>query len=69
MLDGWSRAKVVTVFDEGEEPIYAIERGQHLVAAFYRNNAIHWFVNRAILELALLWTASRRRTATRAVPS
>jgi glycerol-3-phosphate O-acyltransferase len=51
------RAKVVTVYDKGEEPVFAVERGQHLVAAFYRNNAIHWFVNRAILELALLWTA------------
>ncbi|MEO6510909.1 MAG: glycerol-3-phosphate 1-O-acyltransferase [Nocardioides sp.] len=53
------RAKVVTVFDKGEEPIYAIERGQHLVAAFYRNNAIHWFVNRAILELSLVWTSQQ----------
>ena len=57
VLAGLVRAKVVTVYDKGEEPIYAIERGQHLVAAFYRNNAIHWFVNRAILELALLWTS------------
>ena len=55
----WSSAKVVTVYDEGEEPVYAIERGQHLVAAFYRNNAIHWFVNRAIVELALLWTSQQ----------
>ncbi len=59
VLAGLVRAKVVTVFDKGEEPIYAIERGQHLVAAFYRNNAIHWFVNRAILELALLWTSQQ----------
>lgn len=49
-----TRAKVVTSYDGGEETVYAIERGQHLVAAFYRNNAIHWFVNRAILELAIL---------------
>ena len=52
VLAGLERAKVVTVFDKGEEPVYAVDRGQHLVAAFYRNNAIHWFVNRAILELA-----------------
>ncbi|MCA1781790.1 MAG: glycerol-3-phosphate 1-O-acyltransferase [Intrasporangiaceae bacterium] len=49
-----ARAKVVTAYDGGEETVYAIERGQHLVAAFYRNNAIHWFVNRAILELSIL---------------
>jgi glycerol-3-phosphate O-acyltransferase len=59
VLAGLERAKVVTVFDKGEEPVYAIDRGQHLVAAFYRNNAIHWFVNRAILELSLLWTAQQ----------
>ncbi len=69
VLMGMVRAKVVTIFDKGEEPVYAIERGQHLVAAFYRNNAIHRFVNRAILELALLWTPSRRGTATRRIPS
>ena len=59
MLAGLVRAKVVTVYDKGEEPVYAVDRGQHLVAAFYRNNAIHWFVNRAILELALLWTSQQ----------
>jgi glycerol-3-phosphate O-acyltransferase len=59
VLAGLERAKVVTIFDRGEEPVYAIDRGQHLVAAFYRNNAIHWFVNRAILELSLLWTSQR----------
>jgi glycerol-3-phosphate O-acyltransferase len=59
VLAGLVRAKVVTVYDKGEEPVYAVERGQHLVAAFYRNNAIHWFVNRAILELAVLWSAQQ----------
>jgi glycerol-3-phosphate O-acyltransferase len=52
-----TRAKVVTSYDGGEETVYAIERGQHLVAAFYRNNAIHWFVNRAILELSIVHIA------------
>jgi glycerol-3-phosphate O-acyltransferase len=45
---------VVTTYDGGEEPVYAIEPGQHLVAAFYRNSAIHHFVDRAIAELVLL---------------
>ncbi|WP_182349455.1 glycerol-3-phosphate 1-O-acyltransferase [Tomitella gaofuii] len=45
---------VVTVYDGGVEPVYAIEPGQHIVAAFYRNSGIHWFVNRAILELAIV---------------
>lgn len=49
-----ARQGVVTVYSDGTEPVYAIEPGQHLVAAYYRNNAIHWFVNRAILEFAAL---------------
>ncbi len=51
------RSGVVSTYAGGEEPVYAIEAGQHLVAAFYRNNAIHWFVNRAIVELAMLYAA------------
>lgn len=46
------RHGVVTAYTDGTEPVYSIEPGQHLVAAYYRNNAIHWFVNRAIVELA-----------------
>ena len=48
------RQGVVTTYAEGAEPVHAIEPGQHLVAAYYRNNAIHWFVNRAIVEVAAL---------------
>jgi glycerol-3-phosphate O-acyltransferase len=44
---------VLTRSTEGTEPVYAIGPDQHLVAAFYRNGAIHFFVNRAVGELAL----------------
>jgi glycerol-3-phosphate O-acyltransferase len=54
VLAALAEQKVVTVYDGGEEPVYAIERGQHLVAAFYRNSAIHHVVDRAIAELVLL---------------
>src|SRR5699024_12688842 len=54
VLDRLAEAKVVTVYRGGLEPVYAITPGQHLVAAFYRNSGIHWFVNRAILELSIL---------------
>ncbi|MGV9675097.1 glycerol-3-phosphate 1-O-acyltransferase [Nocardia sp. NPDC003482] len=54
VLDQLSVAKVVTVYRGGLEPVYSIEAGAHLEAAFYRNSAVHWFVNRAILELAVL---------------
>lgn len=46
--------KVVTAYTEGTEPVFAVEPGHHIVAAFYRNSAIHHFVNRAIVELAVL---------------
>ncbi len=54
VLSRLDAAGVLTTYDGGLEPVYSIERGQHLVAAFYRNSGIHWFVNRAILELAIL---------------
>ncbi len=54
VLGALTQSKVVTTYAGGEEPVYAIERGQHLVAAFYRNSAIHHFVDRAIAELVLL---------------
>jgi glycerol-3-phosphate O-acyltransferase len=54
VLDALAQQNVVTAYTGGEEPVYAIERGQHLVAAFYRNSAIHHFVDRAVAELVLL---------------
>jgi len=52
-LKGLEGGGVVKAFAEGLEPVYAIGPDQHLVAAFYRNGAIHFFVNRAVGELAL----------------
>jgi glycerol-3-phosphate O-acyltransferase len=48
---------VVQCFDRGRDPVYAIGRDNELVAAFYRNGVIHWFVNRSIAELALVRAA------------
>ena len=48
---------VVSTFAEGPEPIYAIHDDQHLAAAYYRNTIVHYFVNSAIAELALLRSA------------
>ena len=48
------REKVVSAYTEGSEPVFSVESGHHIVAAFYRNSAIHHFVNRAIIELAIL---------------
>ena len=45
---------VVSVYDAGTEAVWGIGEHQHLVAAFYRNTAIHILVDRAIAEMALL---------------
>ena len=45
---------IVTRYDEGPEIVYGIDLDQHPVASYYRNAVIHFFVNKAIIELALL---------------
>lgn len=49
-----ARSGVLTAYEQGTEPVWAIGDDQHLVAAFYRNTLIHILVERAIGELALL---------------
>jgi glycerol-3-phosphate O-acyltransferase len=49
---------VVSCFAEGAAPVYGIGPDQHLTAAYYRNTVIHFFVNAAIVELALLSAAA-----------
>lgn len=51
------KANVVANYAAGREPVYNVRAGSHNIAAFYRNSAIHWFVNRAILEVILLQTS------------
>lgn len=48
---------VVSVYDAGTEAVWGIGEDQHLVAAFYRNTAIHILVDRAVAELELLAAA------------
>lgn len=50
---------VVTCFAEGPDAVYRISEDQHLAAAYYRNTIIHFFVNGAIAELALLAAAEK----------
>ncbi len=45
---------VLTRYDEGSEVLYGIAQEQQLAASYYRNTVIHHFVNKAILELALV---------------
>jgi glycerol-3-phosphate O-acyltransferase len=59
---------VVSVYDAGTEAVWGIGADQHLVAAFYRNTAIHIFVDRAIAETALL-AASEKSVDGSVVPA
>jgi glycerol-3-phosphate O-acyltransferase len=58
-LDGLVQAGVVTCYEGGTEPVWSIAPGNHMVAAFYRNGVLHHFINRAIVELALLYATER----------
>jgi glycerol-3-phosphate O-acyltransferase len=48
---------VVDAFANGAQEVYRISPERELAAAFYRNVIIHWFVNRAIVELGLVVAA------------
>jgi glycerol-3-phosphate O-acyltransferase len=57
VLEALTLNDVVTRFDEGSDRVYLIGPDQQLAAAYYRNTIIHFFVNPAISELALLKAA------------
>jgi glycerol-3-phosphate O-acyltransferase len=56
-LEALERNDVVSCFKGGAEPVYQIGPEHQLQAAYYRNTVIHFFVNPAIAELALLRAA------------
>ncbi len=49
---------IVSYLDEGTERLYAIAAEQHHNAAYYRNTAIHYFILDAVIEIALLDSAT-----------
>ncbi len=53
---------VLTSF-RGMTTVWGVSPAQHLIAAVYRNNAIHVLVSRAIVELVLIGAASRDEAA------
>lgn len=55
------RTGVVTCYDKGNEVVYSVAEGQHLTAAFYRNSMLHFVLDRAIAELAVLTAAEASR--------
>ncbi len=48
---------LVSEFAEGPEAVYRIVQDQELEAAYYRNTIVHFFINGAMIEIALLKTA------------
>ncbi len=62
-LDALVENGVVTCYAEGPEAVYGIGQDQHLTAAYYRNTIIHFFVDGAIAELALLHVGEERSAA------
>lgn len=59
ILDALAQHQVVNVHKGGLETVYSIGADQHLAAAFYRNTIVHFFLNGAIAELALLKAAEQ----------
>ena len=51
------REGVVDEYDGGLEPVYAIGRDRAHEAGFYRNTVTHYFISRAIAEVAAVQTA------------
>ncbi|MGB6245214.1 glycerol-3-phosphate 1-O-acyltransferase [Gordonia sp. (in: high G+C Gram-positive bacteria)] len=47
-------AGVLQTYDGGPEQVWIIAPDSHAVAAYYRNGALHHFVDRAIVELGML---------------
>ncbi len=52
---------IVSVFDGGPDRVWRIQPNQHHAAAYYRNTIVHFFVNGAIAELALVKATEAER--------
>ena len=57
---------LLTRYDDGPERVYTIAAEQHGIASYYRNTAIHYFLPKAIAELALLHLAQQELTGSEA---
>ena len=52
---------LLTCYEDGPERVYTIAAERHTVASYYRNTVIHFFLNKAIAELALIDMAQQQR--------
>jgi glycerol-3-phosphate O-acyltransferase len=53
-LDALRQGGVVTMVAEGREPVWLIGPDQQLAATFYRNSLVHFLLDTALCELAVL---------------
>ena len=53
-LDALSQGGPVTAVTDGREPVWLIDPAHQLAATFYRNSAIHFLLDTALCELAVL---------------
>ena len=53
---------IITRFEGGPETVYGIAEGQAPIASFYRNTIVHFFLTRAVAELALLTVSEQRES-------
>ena len=53
-LDALRQGGLVTLYEDGREPVWLIEPDQQLAATFYRNSLIHFMLDTALCELAVL---------------
>lgn len=54
LLDLMIDERIITRFDGGPNTVFGIENGRAAVASYYRNTIVHYFVNKAIAEVALI---------------
>lgn len=52
--------KLISRYDEGPEPVYRIEEDRYPIAGYYRNTIVHYFIIKAITELAWAGVLERR---------
>lgn len=52
--------KLISRYDEGPDPVYRIEEDRYPIAGYYRNTIVHYFVIKAITELAWASVIERR---------
>jgi len=54
LLELMINERIITRFDGGPNTVFGIENGRAAVASYYRNTIVHYFVNKAITEIALI---------------